>query len=664
MLSLRAKICLGFGILLIVTGGIAGISILGVHNLATSTTLITEKYVPEMKQLSDFESALSATRIQIEKFARSPTPSEAEGVSKQFTELQKHLASFHRLADASGQEDLQKSARRLDSLLAAYEDGAKDTIKVMLAGQSLPMRLTEERRGLYLAALPLVNKAETQWQGYIADYVRKAAEDVSSGLNVSYVLFAILVGLSLFIAVGIISKFSRMLKEGMAFAEEVAKGNFDVRWNSQESKDIRRLSDELNAAFDIVVSKMHWYESVINSVPYSISVTDMDMHWTFMNAAALKDTGFSELSQALGKHCSAKKGSLCNTPGCGIECLRRGKTRVEPILPDGRTIRIIMSYLKDRNGVNIGHVELGQDITEEVHLRKEAEEAMEKGRVQTAGELEEVVNSLLSVSTSLSGELKEAVDGAKTSASRIAEASTAMEEMNASVGHVAQSSGEVANVSNQAKDLALSGSGIVADVMHGLEELRETSASLHTDMQLLGTQAEAITRIMAVISDIADQTNLLALNAAIEAARAGEAGRGFAVVADEVRKLAEKTMNSTSDVAEAVKGIQQNTHKNVESVDIVFARIGAVTELAVRSDQVLHGIVDMVQRASEQMQNIATAGEEQFASSEEINRTLSEVNEIAKASANTLAQALETLGSLGKDINVLSRQLDSLKKDE
>jgi len=185
--------------------------------------------------------------------------------------------------------------------------------------------------------------------------------------------------------------------------------------------------------------------------------------------------------------------------------------------------------------------------------------------------------------------------------------------------------------------------------------------ALKEDMSGLGKQAEGIGQILNVISDIADQTNLLALNAAIEAARAGEAGRGFAVVADEVRKLAEKTMNATKEVGQAVGDIQQSARKNIGNVEKAVRTIEEATGLANTSGQALRNIVRLVDLAADQVRSIATASEEQSAASEEINRAISEVNAIARETAQAMQESSLAVNELAQQAIALKRLIGDMQ---
>ncbi len=147
------------------------------------------------------------------------------------------------------------------------------------------------------------------------------------------------------------------------------------------------------------------------------------------------------------------------------------------------------------------------------------------------------------------------------------ETATAMEEMNATVLEVAHNASNAAESAARARENAQVGAEGVRQAVTSIDAIKDQILDLNESMGELGSQAEGIGQIMNVVTDIADQTNLLALNAAIEAARAGEAGRGFAVVADEVRKLAEKTMQATKEVGDAVSTIQSQARSNITAVE-------------------------------------------------------------------------------------------------
>ncbi|NDY56090.1 chemotaxis protein [Desulfovibrio sulfodismutans] len=295
--------------------------------------------------------------------------------------------------------------------------------------------------------------------------------------------------------------------------------------------------------------------------------------------------------------------------------------------------------------------------------RKQAERAKAEGMLQAAQQLEGVVEVVTSASEELSAQIEQSSRGAEEQSHRVSETATAMEEMNATVLEVAKNASQAAETSDNARKKAQEGAEIVGQVVKGIGEVERQSRDLKQDMEVLGKQAEGIGQVMNVISDIADQTNLLALNAAIEAARAGEAGRGFAVVADEVRKLAEKTMTATKEVGDAIRGIQEGTRKNMNNVDQSGRTILEATTLANKSGETLDVIVNLVEQSSDQVRAIATASEQQSAASEEINRSIEQVSTISSETAQAMGQASQAVSELAKQSQVLQTLITDMKSE-
>ena len=288
-------------------------------------------------------------------------------------------------------------------------------------------------------------------------------------------------------------------------------------------------------------------------------------------------------------------------------------------------------------------------------------QAKTEAMLAAADKLEAMGNVLSSASTQLSAQIEQADKGAAESAQRLSEAAAAINEMDATVQDVARNAGAAESASGETREKAEAGAGIVEKAVQSIEEVHRMSITIKDDMAQLSEHAQAITQIMNVISDIADQTNLLALNAAIEAARAGEAGRGFAVVADEVRKLAEKTMASTNDVSSAIKAIQESTAKSMEAVDGAVNQIGQATGLANDSGRALQEIVATVESTADQVHAIAAASEEQSATSQEINQSIVLVNDRARETAVVMTEAAKAVEELASQAQGLTRLIQELK---
>ena len=293
----------------------------------------------------------------------------------------------------------------------------------------------------------------------------------------------------------------------------------------------------------------------------------------------------------------------------------------------------------------------------------QAEVARKEGLNQAAGQLETIVAEIGSVSDELSSLVEETRRGTERQAARSGETATAMEQMNVAVMDVAQNASDAAQHSEVMRESVAHEAEAVKEVVISINDVAVRSGQMTESLGELGEKAQGIGQIMDVISDIADQTNLLALNAAIEAARAGEAGRGFAVVADEVRKLAEKTMQATSEVEKAVSAIQTGTSTNIDAMKQVSDVVTNCTGLAREAGDALVSMTSMIERSTDMVRVIATAAEEQSATSEEINSSVEEVTRLADDMASSAGDSARTMGTLANLSNELHQVIKTLKQE-
>jgi methyl-accepting chemotaxis protein len=242
---------------------------------------------------------------------------------------------------------------------------------------------------------------------------------------------------------------------------------------------------------------------------------------------------------------------------------------------------------------------------------------------------------------------------------QIEQVAAAIEEMAHSVDEVAAKASEAAQSATQAGASADQGGKVVAQTVREMEQIEQVVGAASATVTQLGTRSEQIGAVIKVINDIADQTNLLALNAAIEAARAGEHGRGFAVVADEVRKLAERTAVATEEVAKSIHTIRAETDAAVRQIGEGVGIVRKGVERAGESGQSMRRIVDDSSKITVLIQSIAAAGEEQASAAEQITKSVGSVRSVARETAegvNQAAQAAADLSRRSEELRTLVKQ--------
>ncbi|TGU72838.1 methyl-accepting chemotaxis protein [Geomonas terrae] len=249
--------------------------------------------------------------------------------------------------------------------------------------------------------------------------------------------------------------------------------------------------------------------------------------------------------------------------------------------------------------------------------------------------------------------------GAEEVAAQTGTVATASEEMAATSSEIAQSCHRAATGGEEATGRARDGRMVVEQTVQVMNRIATQVKSSASTVEGLGERSDQIGAIIGTIEDIADQTNLLALNAAIEAARAGEQGRGFAVVADEVRALAERTTRATREIGEMIKSIQSETKAAVSAMEEGVREVESGTREASKSGQSLEEILRQISEVTEQVNQIATAAEEQTATTGEITNNILQITEVVQDTsrgAQTCATAASHLAGLSQDLQRLVGQ--------
>ncbi|WP_027177164.1 methyl-accepting chemotaxis protein [Desulfovibrio aminophilus] len=506
---------------------------------------------------------------------------------------------------------------------------------------------------------------ETGWVTCMSAYVSELAETATAQRNM-------LIGIgaaAVLLLVGVIALIIRRLVVRPitaieAFTAAIAKGDFTAALATDFRFEFHHLAENIRVMVAELKNKLGFAQGVLKGFVMPCAVFDRDDKVTFTNEHMVR--AIDKSGDPTSYHGQTSGQFIYDETGRDTAATRsmRERRMLQAEVPytshtgNKKVFDVTATPIHDLDDNVIGTLAVWFELTEIREQEKKI--AAQNEKIAKAAEAADTVSDqVASASEELSAQIEQSSRGSEEQRSRTGEAATAMEEMNATVMEVAKSASTAAELADKAKSQAQDGEQLVRDVVATITRINEQSEVLRTDMTELGKQAEGIGQIMNVIADIADQTNLLALNAAIEAARAGEAGRGFAVVADEVRKLAEKTMTATNEVGAYIKAVQDSARKNIQNTEATAQAIHESTSTAEKSGAALREIVNMVEKTADQVRGIATASEEQSAASEQISRSTEEINRIAAETAEAMTQSAQAVSDLSR----LAQDLKSIITD-
>jgi PAS domain S-box-containing protein len=636
---------------------------------AIRNVFITEDPAVKEKELERLETTKKIVDARVDSLDRTLKTAEGKNLIDKFKEIRKNEYFISR-----------------NTMLNHLKNGNRSEAVSMLFGEfrQAQKKYIESINNMIVYLNNLVKQA-----GEEADETSAFAETLTIIISVIALLFVF--GAAYLITISI----TEPVKKLNEVALRVAQGELRVNVDIHSTDEIGELANSFNAMSDKITQQME----DLDGIPAPLMMIDPEFNITYFNKTAAAVVGKDQKS-VIGQKCYDQfKTEHCRTANCATHKAMLTKTPqvAETIArPQGSDVPIAYAAKAnlDKNGNVIGALEFVTDLSkakaQENYLNTNAEvmliemQKFAKGNLAVGLDVKnpndiigklftgfnqvvdnirniitkvtEAVQATASAANQISSSTEEMAAGAQEQSSQATEVAGAVEEMTKTIFETTKNTGQATDASKNAGKVAKEGGHVVEETIEGMNKIATVVKRSAETVQELGKSSDQIGEIVQVIDDIADQTNLLALNAAIEAARAGEQGRGFAVVADEVRKLAERTTKATKEIATMIKQIQKDTSEAVVSMQQGTEEVESGKKLAQKAGESLREIITGAEHVVDIVSQVAAASEEQSSAAEQISKNIEAISSVTQESASGIQQ----IAHASEDLNRLTLNLQEL----